>query len=244
MNKKLFHGFFGSLAVLAFIGATAAETQAGWGSFGGGSWGSRGGSVGNRSGSLGHHGSRGGLFKGGLFRHHGSRGGALGSRGSWGSVGHRSAGYGSVGHRSSGYGSSGYGSAGHYPVHHGYSSNSHRITVHVAQRPTYTVPVQQVQRVHVSPPVVASEVVTSLTLSVPEDAKVELCGQPMTTTGKVRQFSTKELRAGQSWANYQIKITYMENDRLVSVSKTIKLSAGDAKHVEFKPQQRELVAVN
>jgi len=72
---------------------------------------------------------------------------------------------------------------------------------------------------------------TSLTLTVPADAKVWLAGNPTSSAGVVRHFETAGLSAGQVWRNYEIKVTTVVDGREETVSKVIDLAAGD--RVEF-----------
>jgi len=63
----------------------------------------------------------------------------------------------------------------------------------------------------------------------------------MSSNGPVRHFVTRQLKSGEIWTNYQIKVSYLENGKLVSRSKTINLKAGDEKNFEFGSQQ-DLIA--
>ncbi|HMO14293.1 MAG TPA: TIGR03000 domain-containing protein [Pirellulaceae bacterium] len=264
MNKKKFQALFGFLTIAVLVSASAAEAHAGWGSFGsrGGSWGSRGGSqgsLGSRGGSLGSLGSRGGSL-GSLGSRGGSLGslGSLGSRGgSWGSRGGSWGSHGSWGghHHHGSWGGHHHGSHGYH--HGGYHAVSAAPAVYVSHQavPQYTtVPVQNAQPVRTVVPnntcpncvqsgSSSTEVVTTLTLAVPTDAVVELCGQRMKTTGDVRKFSTSQLASGQSWQAYEVRVTYMDGERTVSVTKTIDLLAGDNKVLKFDSVQEQLVAV-
>src|SRR5207253_2270016 len=48
---------------------------------------------------------------------------------------------------------------------------------------------------------------TTLTLNVPEDAKVTLAGHPTSATGAVRVFTTTNLSSGKEWSNYKIVVS-------------------------------------
>lgn len=67
---------------------------------------------------------------------------------------------------------------------------------------------------------------TSLTLHVPADAKVWLAGNETTSQGATRLFETASLRAGQTWKNYEIRVTTVVDGQEQNVSKTIDLAAG------------------
>ncbi len=76
---------------------------------------------------------------------------------------------------------------------------------------------------------------TSLTLRVPADAKVWLAGNATAASGEVRHFETKNLRAGQAWRNYEIKVATTVDGREQVVSKTIDLVAGDRVELALDP---------
>ena len=67
---------------------------------------------------------------------------------------------------------------------------------------------------------------TSLTLHVPADAKVWLAGNETTSQGATRLFETALLRGGQTWKNYEIRVTTVVDGREQIASKTIDLAAG------------------
>jgi uncharacterized protein (TIGR03000 family) len=79
---------------------------------------------------------------------------------------------------------------------------------------------------------------TSLTLRVPADAKVWLAGNKTASTGETRLFETTTLRGGQSWKNYEIRVTATVDGREETVSKVIDLAAGDVVELTLDPQQR------
>jgi uncharacterized protein (TIGR03000 family) len=55
------------------------------------------------------------------------------------------------------------------------------------------------------------ELVTTLKLSVPTNAQVQLGGVETRARGANRVFSTTELAKGQAWKNYKIMVTWIEN---------------------------------
>jgi uncharacterized protein (TIGR03000 family) len=79
---------------------------------------------------------------------------------------------------------------------------------------------------------------TSLTLRVPADAKVWLAGNATAASGTVRQFETAGLTAGQSWKNYEIRVTAVVDGREETISKVIDLAAGDRIELALDPAQR------
>jgi uncharacterized protein (TIGR03000 family) len=83
---------------------------------------------------------------------------------------------------------------------------------------------------------------TSLTLRVPADAKVWLAGNATASTGEVRHFETAGLKAGQSWKDYEIRVTAVVNGREQTVSKVIDLAAGDAVELALDPAARTAAA--
>jgi uncharacterized protein (TIGR03000 family) len=75
--------------------------------------------------------------------------------------------------------------------------------------------------------------ITTVTLHVPEDAKVSLAGTPMTSKGPVRVFTTKKLASGKSWSNYKIVVTAQRDGRELTREETITLKAGDDQTLSF-----------
>jgi uncharacterized protein (TIGR03000 family) len=79
---------------------------------------------------------------------------------------------------------------------------------------------------------------TSLTLRVPADAKVWLAGNATGAAGTVRHFETAGLQAGQSWKNYEIRVTAVVDGSEQTISKVIDLAAGDQLELSLDPAQR------
>ncbi len=77
------------------------------------------------------------------------------------------------------------------------------------------------------------ELVTSLTLNVPEDAMVTLGGASTKASGAVRQFLTRQLKNGQVWQDYAIVVSVNREGRTITQEKTINLKAGDEKEIDF-----------
>lgn len=79
----------------------------------------------------------------------------------------------------------------------------------------------------------ANEVETAVTVHVPEDATVQLAGNPTAAKGATRVFRTRQLSAGESWDNYEIKVTVVRDGRALSKRQSLRLSAGDTKELTF-----------
>lgn len=79
----------------------------------------------------------------------------------------------------------------------------------------------------------AEEPSTTLTLQVPADAKVELAGFQTKMTGQRRTFATANLQPGQSWDNYQIRVTYSQNGAVVTKEHSLKIRGGKSHFLSF-----------
>ncbi len=75
-------------------------------------------------------------------------------------------------------------------------------------------------------------VLTQLTLKLPENATVKLCGNVTKATGSVRNFKT-HLQPGKVWDNYDITISYEKNGKIVDENRTIEIKAGEKYVVDF-----------
>jgi uncharacterized protein (TIGR03000 family) len=84
----------------------------------------------------------------------------------------------------------------------------------------------------------ASAPKTSLTLHVPADAKVWLAGNETSSAGATRQFQTTTLAAGQTWRNYEVRVTTVVDGREQVASKVIDLAAGQEIELSIDPAQR------
>ena len=87
-----------------------------------------------------------------------------------------------------------------------------------------------------------TELITSLTLNVPSDAKVTLGGVETQAAGTTRFFSTKALKKGTSWKNYDVLVTVVRDGKKKTQHKTIDLKAGSAVNLDFEFESGELVA--
>lgn len=76
----------------------------------------------------------------------------------------------------------------------------------------------------------ASDVETSLTVNVPEGAKVTLAGNTTRATGPQRTFHSRILKAGEVWEDYAIEVEYEGQVK----SQSISLNAGDHLELSFQ----------
>lgn len=88
----------------------------------------------------------------------------------------------------------------------------------------------------------ASEVRTSLTVNVPEDAKVYLSGNPTSSQGEVRRFSTDRIAQGQKWNDYVVRVELNREGRTLTKEKRVSISGGDQLELNFDFAQTELAS--
>lgn len=81
---------------------------------------------------------------------------------------------------------------------------------------------------------------TSLTLHVPEDAKVILAGSDTTQTGKLRKFTTSQLRAGELWTDYKVVVELSKDGQLLRQERTVNLVGGESQELTFNFDSIEL----
>jgi uncharacterized protein (TIGR03000 family) len=79
----------------------------------------------------------------------------------------------------------------------------------------------------------AAQVLTSVSLTVPADARVTLGGSETRADGTFRYYATKALEEGQTWSDYEIKVTLERDGRLLTQTKHVDLAAGDSLELEF-----------
>lgn len=75
-------------------------------------------------------------------------------------------------------------------------------------------------------------ILTQLTVKVPHEAKVELCGNSTAAMGETRNFKTR-LMPGEVWDNYEVEISYREDGQLVKKRKSLSIEAGQKYVVDF-----------
>ena len=83
-----------------------------------------------------------------------------------------------------------------------------------------------------------NEVTTSLTLRVPEDARVWIAGRPTARTGVVRHFSTRSLAAGQVWEDYEVRVVTSVDGHEEEVVRKLTLTAGRTLELAIDPTDR------
>lgn len=88
----------------------------------------------------------------------------------------------------------------------------------------------------------ANELITSVTLFVPEDASVTLGGVKTDASGTVRYFSTTGLKEGQSWNSYHVVATVERDGKQIRRERTIDVNAGDSVNLRFEFDKEEQVA--
>jgi uncharacterized protein (TIGR03000 family) len=88
----------------------------------------------------------------------------------------------------------------------------------------------------------SSELLTSLSLNVPEDAKVVLGGSETGASGSFRYFSTKALSQGQVWSGYAVVVSVVRDGKEVSQRQVIDLAAGESRQLDFDFDAPALVA--
>jgi uncharacterized protein (TIGR03000 family) len=81
----------------------------------------------------------------------------------------------------------------------------------------------------------AVAVTTSLTLRVPEGAKVWIEGQPTAKEGAVREFQTSALEAGETWEGYEVKVALVVDGQAITTTKRIDLIGGKAIDLTIDP---------
>ena len=72
----------------------------------------------------------------------------------------------------------------------------------------------------------------SIAVTLPEDAKVFVNDQPTTSTGSSRNYVSKGLAAGKTYA-YKLRVEFENEGRKVVEHKTLNLRAGDSHTVSF-----------
>lgn len=75
---------------------------------------------------------------------------------------------------------------------------------------------------------------TTLTVYVPEDAEVYLEGQKTRSKGKVRQFRTSQLKPGQKWEDYTVRVVWNRDGRRLTQERNITLEGGKVQEVSFE----------
>jgi uncharacterized protein (TIGR03000 family) len=251
MFGKVLAGAVTTLALLAWTSQADAfghrwhGSGGGWGGSGGSWGGSSGGWGGSSGGWGGSSGGWGGGSSGGWGGgHHGGwhhkRHRGYGSSGGWGSWGGGSSGGwgGSSGGSSGGWGSSGGGGSYYMPMDGGVIDPS-TLPPGSTIPPAGTVPPAggAVPPAAVPPAAVPpAGTPTSndglLAVSVPEDAKIYVNGQPTTSTGGQRQYVSRNLKDGFNYS-YEVRAEVVRDGKTVEQLKKVNVRAGETASLAF-----------
>lgn len=82
--------------------------------------------------------------------------------------------------------------------------------------------------------------VTSLTLRVPENAKVRLAGVETESVGGLRYFYTNTLDDGQVWSDYEVEVQWEENGETIVKTQTVELMGGSPLQLQFGEETAEM----
>ena len=77
------------------------------------------------------------------------------------------------------------------------------------------------------------QLITSVTLMVPEDAQVKMGGTETAASGPVRYFSTTTLQNGEKWENYKVLVTVVRDGKELTREKMINVAAGGSQTLRF-----------
>ncbi len=77
------------------------------------------------------------------------------------------------------------------------------------------------------------EVVTTVKLNVPEDAKVLLAGNETTIEGTTRTFSTKQLAPGQTWDDYKVVVILERDGDMLTQERNLVVQSGETYELTF-----------
>ncbi len=79
----------------------------------------------------------------------------------------------------------------------------------------------------------AQDVITVVKLHVPADAEVSLAGNLTNGQGAIRTFRTKQLKPGQQWAGYTVRVTTSIDGQPVTKEHTVDVQAGSTTELTF-----------
>ena len=82
------------------------------------------------------------------------------------------------------------------------------------------------------------EPVTTLALTVPENAKVKLCGSETTSQGRNRYFATKRLEEGEIWKDYKVQVEYELDGQTKTEERVVSLTAGETYRLAIGVEDR------
>jgi len=84
-----------------------------------------------------------------------------------------------------------------------------------------------------SKPAEEAKVVTVVKLNVPADASVTLAGNTTQGDGSLRTYRTSQIKDGEVWTGYTVRVTAEIDGRPVSEERTIDLVAGSTEELTF-----------
>jgi uncharacterized protein (TIGR03000 family) len=93
-----------------------------------------------------------------------------------------------------------------------------------------------------APQVAAAAVNTTLTLHVPDGARVNLGGNDTVSSGSIRQFTTTELARDQQWKDYKIVVTLDRQGKSFQRERSISVSGGESRDLVFDFTEDNLAA--
>ncbi len=79
----------------------------------------------------------------------------------------------------------------------------------------------------------SGDLLTSVTLFVPEDAKVSLGGVETKAGGDMRYFSTDKLKDGERWDQYRVVVTVERDGKQLKRERVVDVNAGDSVNLRF-----------
>lgn len=91
----------------------------------------------------------------------------------------------------------------------------------------------QARKVPASDDVTGEDLVTVVQLHVPAEAKVSLAGNETSGSGPVRTFRTKQLKAGQQWTDYTVRVTAKVDGQSITKERTVNVEAGSVTELHF-----------
>jgi uncharacterized protein (TIGR03000 family) len=74
---------------------------------------------------------------------------------------------------------------------------------------------------------------TTVTLIVPENAKVNLSGSDTKMTGTKRVFATRRLSKGQVWENYVVQVSWEAEGRTISKERKLRIVGGETYEIRI-----------
>lgn len=73
----------------------------------------------------------------------------------------------------------------------------------------------------------------SITVLLPDDARLFVAGTEMQSTGSVRKFATTRLNPGQKWEEFTIRAEIVRDGEISWMHKTVTLGTGESRQVHF-----------